>query len=474
MHKVSYILLICLLAGALYPCRAQLPVNQQPLQVVSDDGYIVVRHILVAGNKKTRTSIILREIGTVPGDTIRLKELSATLESRRKQLLNTSLFLNVTANVRNWTGNEADIEFEVWERWYTFAFPIFKLADRNFNQWLVEQKGSLDRVNIGVKVFQDNLTGRADEIKADMQIGYTQRFMLTYDLPYIDKRYRHGAGFIFSYSRNREVNDSSNENKQHFFRQDEFLRRNFSAGLSYTYRRAINTKQQVYLTYNEESVSDSVVFMNPAYLGDGRNKVKYLNLLYRITYANADSWIFPLKGIYLQAEVEKTGIGPLSDIDYVRFRVRAAKYWQLFPKTYGALGIRAQAKLSDDQPYFAQKAMGYGEDYLRGYEYYVVDGTAFAIFKSTLRQELLNMKLRLPVVPRKFSQLPIRIFAKTYADAGYTYSKYPGNGFLNNRMLYSGGAGLELVTFYDTSIRFEYSVNQLGEKGLFLHAKLDM
>ncbi|MCK7558159.1 hypothetical protein MKQ70_25395 [Chitinophaga sedimenti] len=138
------------------------------------------------------------------------------------------------------------------------------------------------------------------------------------------------------------------------------------------------------------------------------------------------------------------------------------------------MGLRAQAKFSAEQPYVAQKAMGYNDDYLRGYEYYVVDGTSFAIVKSTLRQQLLATSFRLPVVPRKFSQVPVRIFAKAYADAGYTYSKFPGDGFLNNRMLYSGGAGLEIVSFYDTAIRFEYSVNQFGEKGLFLHAKLDM
>ncbi|MCK7558160.1 hypothetical protein MKQ70_25400 [Chitinophaga sedimenti] len=263
MYRRLQLLIPCLLTLAIAPVWGQ---TAQPLQVVSDEGYIVVRHIIVSGNKKTRNSIILRELGTVPGDTIKLKELSATLEARRKQLLNTSLFLNVTSNVKNWVGNEADIEFEVWERWYTFAFPIFKLADRNFNQWLVEQKGSIDRVNIGVKAFQDNLTGRADEMKAELQIGYTQRAVLAYELPYVDKKYRHGLGFVFSYSRNREVNDSTADNKQHFYRRDDFLRRNFSAGISYTYRKAINTRHQAYLTYNDENVDDSVAIRNPQYL----------------------------------------------------------------------------------------------------------------------------------------------------------------------------------------------------------------
>ena len=46
--------------------------------------------------------------------------------------------------------------------------------------------------------------------------------------------------------------------------------------------------------------------------------------------------------------------------------------------------------------------------------------------------------------------------------------------FLNNRMLYTGGMGFDIVSFYDTCIRLEYSINQLGQKGLFLHTKVDM
>ncbi len=108
--------------------------------VMQDTSYLVVRDIVVAGNKRTRRSIILREIGIKPGDTIRLRELNSLLEANRKQLLNTSLFLNVLYNVKDWKGNEANIVFDVWERWYLLAFPVFKLADRNFNQWWVEQK----------------------------------------------------------------------------------------------------------------------------------------------------------------------------------------------------------------------------------------------------------------------------------------------------------------------------------------------
>lgn len=444
----------------------------QPLS--RDTNYIIVRNILVSGNKKTRTSIVLRELSMKPGDTIYLSTLAETLEASRKQLLNTSLFLNATANVKNWEGRSADLAFEVWERWYLFAFPIFKLADRNFNQWWVEQNHSLKRVNLGIKAFQDNLTGRNDDVYADVTVGYTQKFLLGYNLPYIDSKFRHGIGFVVSYSRNREINYISDGNKQQFFKQDDFLRRQFLLGLTYTYRKAISTRHQLVLNYYNESVNDSVVLKNPDYLGNGKKDMNYLELAYRFHYIQADSWQYPLKGLLVSGEVSKVGIGPLSGLDYLKFRIKATRYWELARKTYGALGVLGQAKVSSDQPYIGMRAMGYSDDYLRGLEYYVIDGTSYFIFKSTLRREILNWHVKLPIVPKKFSNLPIRLLVKTYGDMGYAYAKMTKNGILNNKMLYTAGVGLDLVSFYDACIRFEYSINQLGEKGLFLHAKLDM
>ncbi|MFX1702614.1 POTRA domain-containing protein [Chitinophaga sp. CC14] len=464
-----YLLALVCLLGIVIPENAE----GQSVSVM-DTSYLVVRNILVSGNKKTRTSIILREISTVPGDTIYLRDLSATLEERRKQLLNTSLFLNVTANVKNWTGNEADLVFEVWERWYTFAYPIFKLADRNFNQWWVEKNHSLSRINLGVSGTQENLTGRNDALNAALQFGYTQRFALQYNIPYIDKRFRHGLGIIASYNRNREVNDSTSNNKQQFFRKDDFLRQVYIIGLNYSYRRAINTRHQVFVNYNYEKVADSVAIINPNYLGKGRTNVRFIDITYRFTYIKADSWVYPLKGFRILAEAGKKGIGSLNDVDDVHFRLNMAKYWQLRPKTFAALGIRSVAKLSNEQPYINQQALGYRDDYLRGLEYYVIDGTSFAILKSTLRQELLSFKVKLPIVPKKFNTVPVRIFAKAFGDAGYAYNKFPGDSFLNNRFLYTGGIGLDIVSFYDTCLRIEYSFNQLGQKGLFLHTSVDM
>jgi hypothetical protein len=36
-------------------------------------------------------------------------------------------------------------------------------------------------------------------------------------------------------------------------------------------------------------------------------------------------------------------------------------------------------------------------------------------------------------------------------------------------MLYSAGLGLDIVTVYDISIRLEWSFNQIGQNGIYLH-----
>jgi hypothetical protein len=76
-----------------------------------------------------------------------------------------------------------------------------------------------------------------------------------------------------------------------------------------------------------------------------------------------------------------------------------------------------------------------------------------------------------PFKIKSIPNLPFTIFAKTYGDVGYCYTQPEVSSMLYNRFLYSGGAGIDFLIVYDFSLRVEYSFNQLGEKGLFLHFK---
>ena len=109
---------------------------------------------------------------------------------------------------------------------------------------------------------------------------------------------------------------------------------------------------------------------------------------------------------------------------------------------------------------------------MQGYEYYVVDGVAGGVVRTTFTRELLNFKIKIPAKRGKEPErIPVRIFGKTYGNAGYAHNPQPGENSLSNKMLYSGGFGIDILTFYDVTFKLEYSFNAIGQNGLFLHRK---
>jgi hypothetical protein len=92
--------------------------------------------------------------------------------------------------------------------------------------------------------------------------------------------------------------------------------------------------------------------------------------------------------------------------------------------------------------------------------------------KAALGRKLFGFKVGIPgtrkLAPKK---IPFNIYTRVYGNAGYIYNKYPGENILANRMLYSTGIGIDIVTIYDFTFKFEWSFNQLGQNGLFLHRK---
>jgi len=147
------------------------------------------------------------------------------------------------------------------------------------------------------------------------------------------------------------------------------------------------------------------------------------------------------------------------------------RYLSLGKKWYHALQFSGYIRLPFNQPYINQAGMGYGEFYLRGLEDYVIDGVLATMGKYTLRKQLVSFNIPFPIKNNIVSKIPFKIFAKTYGDAGYAYNKYGVKDRLGNRLLYSGGFGIDILSLYDINASFEYSFNQLGQKGLFLHLK---
>lgn len=433
---------------------------------------VIIGEINLSGNKKTKAPIVLREMPFHKGDKLTEGDLEKQLILAKQQLINTTLFVDVNVYIAFRKGTVVYINVDMKERWYLFPLPYFRLVDRNFNQWWVDQKRSLERVNYGIKFIQNNASGRNDEIDVWFINGYTQQVTLRYNLPFFDKKLKSGFNVGVIYATQKELNYATGNNKQLFFKQEEVVKKALRLDFTYSYRPDVKQRHYFRVSYNNEEVADTVLKINPEYYPDQRKQLKFIDFGYQYKYYNVDYISYPSKGFLLEANLYKRGLDNISNL------------WQASLRTVYAVPLSknsflhfeglAMAKLPFNNYFLNQRLFGYGHFQLRGLEYNVVDGLVGGSLKSTVHKQVLSFVLRNPFPSKTHDKIPFRIFLKAYGDLGYAYTKTPNaTNTLNNTLLRTWGFGMDIISIYDFVFKIEYSFNQLGRDGLYLQSRND-
>lgn len=456
-----------------YRSEAQPAALLQDSALVVADSLVIVGSIEITGNKKTKELIILREIPFQSGEQYTLETLVNKMELARRQLMNTALFNEVIVAAKNIEEKTVHILVELTERWYLFPLPYFRPVDRNINQWLIDEKASLERVNYGAKITYNNVTGWNDKFKLWLITGYTRQLSVSYDRFYIGRDLKWGMKLAFATGKNREVNYNTVNDKQVFLKEEGKYIRNFTnASVEISYRPAIKTRHTVGLGYVHEKVGDTIVALNPVFFKSGRKSICYPVINYTMNYLNLDFNPYPTKGYSAQVSVTKNGLNNIINLWLLQFNGMGV--WPVAPKTFASLNAYGGLKLPFKQPYFGQRFLGYGDVFMQGFEYFVVDGVAGGYLKATLSRSLIDCSIKVPgqgkrKKDKRVERIPLRVFGKIYGNTGYVHNPQPGENALSNRMLYSGGMGVDIVCFYNLVFRLEWSFNSLGQNGLFLH-----
>jgi hypothetical protein len=443
---------------------------------------VKVRKLLVTGNKKTKDYIIFREAVIREGDSIPAAMLYEKIEECRRNVYNTTLFNEVIVTPQLISAREMDLLIAVKERWYVFPVPLFRPVDRNLAEWLKTNDGDLSRVNYGVKLIHYNLTGRRDQLRIFLLNGYTRNLSFSYTAPYSNSALTEGYTVSAGYSQNREITYKTDyDGKQRFFSRElnpnsagAFVRENWFVSLGYTIRKGIYNRHLFTLSYNYQHVNDSIVTSayNPAYFNRGiRSGVGYPDLIYQFQHTDVSNIIYPLYGNSYRIALQKRGWGLTGGVNMFAVEAEFNLFKKLGKEWYWDIHTAGKLKLPFVQPFINQQALGYGENYLRGLELYVTDGSAFTMLRNTFRKKVLAFNLPFPFKSKSHTRIPFTFYAKAYNDLGYAYTPRIFDTYLNNRLLYTGGLGIDIVTLYDVYLRVEYSVNQFGQKGLFLHTK---
>jgi outer membrane protein assembly factor BamA len=443
----------------------------QPEEAVIPDQNVsfTIKEIAVSGNKRTRNSTILRELSFQAGEAYALPVIIDKLEQTKRQLMNTSLFRNVVVSLRSLQDHDVYVTVDVEEKWYFFPEPFLRVANGTFSQWN-ERGRKLDHLNYGLKLTQYNFSGRGDKMHVNFTNGYTKKVALQYRGFFLDKELKWSSSVNFAYGKNRELNYATEHNKLLPIKTpDGYLYEFYESSIDVAYRPAIKTKHTFSVGYNYNRVDDTVRKLNSFYT-PSNNTFSYPYLTYNLSFRDLDFNPYPTRGREGDVSLHKAGFG--GAVNLWQLSVKGTQHWPVSTKSFFSLHAGGILKLPFRQPYFTQHFLGYGDAYLQGFENYIIDGVTGGYTKATISYNLLKTAINLPQNKwfKSLRSVPLKAYVKSYVNAGYSYNPNQTlyNG-LNNRMLYSTGLGLDLVLFTDMVFKFEWSFNQLGQNGLYLH-----
>ena len=319
----------------------------------------IVQSVQFIGNKLTKNFIVFRELDFLPGDTIENEEFIRRLEQSKKNILNTSLFNFARIDLAYSDSNKVHVYVHLVERWYLFPVPIFEIDDNNFNTWWKDKDFS--RINYGMHVSHNNVRGRKERLSATAKFGFTERLRISYSIPYIDKKRRSGIGVGVSYNRLDQIVYNTFNNKRLQYKHEEGdAIRNFSAGMTYRYRKKIFDSHAVGLEYDYNNIVDTVRQLNPEYLGDNLRRTDYFSLFYNFTSDRRDSRNYPLVGSFFNLNVKKFGLGFTgSPVDLLNVQMQYRKFVELKNRWYAAGSVRGVLAANDNQPYLLRNGLGY-------------------------------------------------------------------------------------------------------------------
>jgi outer membrane protein assembly factor BamA len=436
--------------------------------------YVIIKEIIITGNRITKEHIIIRETGYKAGDTIPAAILQKQLLWIKNRIFNTTLFLWVDITLSNENDVYKSLSITVRERFFITPVPSGGLIDRNINEWWVERHHDLRRIYYGINFKIKNIWGLNHTLRIKAIAGFNKKIEASYFIPYVNKKLKTGLVINALVEDNSQVAFESYGHQLKYLEYNGAGRRKYNIGFMFTRRNKFYIQHQLGPYFQYTTVADTIAELNHDYFLNGATYQRAYGFKYIYSNDKRDFINYPLKGYLLKFETDYQFLQSKTNMNLGSLRAEYSKFIPLNKRFYFAASVRGKVSSPHHQPYFSQRGLGYLNEYVSGYELYVVDGQSYGLIKTNLRWRLLSVNRTVKLVPiKKFRTIPLSLYFKIYSDAGYVRDNNynPYNNFLSNRLLVGGGAGIDIVTYYDVVMRIEYSINQLGNTGVFLHMK---
>ncbi len=271
---------------------------------------MVITSIHIDGNYITKNSIILRELTFKKGDTVLLSDWTQKRLRSASNMMNTGLFNFANVDTIPNRGMGTDVIISVVEQWYIWPYPEFQIEERNFNVWWNQDHRSLQKVDYGIFLTDNNTTGNKEILRIKMQLGYTKQLGLNYIIPYITKKQNLGLQFSIAYSQNKEVAYTSIGNVLTFLSTpNATLQEQLTSALDLTYRQGLYNVHYLELNFASSQINDTLLKLTNNYLPYNRTSTAFFGAKYYFRRDLRDYAPYPLHGYYTDFSLNDYGIG---------------------------------------------------------------------------------------------------------------------------------------------------------------------
>lgn len=434
----------------------------------------LIRQISFDGNDRTKDSRLLREVVVRVGDSLTLKQITKKLKDSKEHITNTGLFTDVTTNLffDEENHNNVRLHFTVKEGLYFIPIPIIELADRNFNVWWSEHNRDIKFLNLGLNLKLRNITGNADELDVLGQWGYDRKFIVNYESPYFDSGRKWNYNFRTYYTSNKELIYTTEDGDPQYLRDDNrFLRSEFITSMAFIFRPGLNSFYRLTFGYFHNTIEDDVFELNPDYFVN-QTEQRYGQIKIDYTLEKRNNKYLATEGWYVHASLARNGIKNTDQLKSWELAADIYYYHPISELWSWNQGVLARGHFSQNRfPYYNLYPLGGDQEYIRGYEYYQIEGSSVGVYKTSLMRKIIDRKINLgKAMPfTNYKKMDTKLFLSLNLDYGYVLDDYFRTSGFVNQNLWGGGLGLNLLLYNKFSCSFEASLNQKKELGFFFH-----
>ncbi|MCX8472859.1 MAG: hypothetical protein ORN85_04335 [Sediminibacterium sp.] len=472
LRQNKYLILLGIIL-LMFICSLHKVVGQQTniTSQLSTDSF-EIQDIIVRGNIRTKKYIFEKELPFKIGSKIAYHDSSYYDTLIKNQLFNTGLFLTTHSHFKKIKDSFYIAEINVKERWFLFPLPYVNYIDRNLSTFLFQNNANLTRLNYGIKLTFNNITGRNDKLFLWLITGYNQQVAFRYHLPIIHKNTNWGVSLAYRFNFQKQINLNTFNNQQYFFETSNPVLKTQLFTISAHKRQSIFSTHSFKAIYSTNLISDSAFLTNSSYFPNYKNEYNYIEFQHQYNWTKLDYAPFPKKGFSFNF-LSVLRLSP-DNIPLIRLELQSLWAHKISAKTSITTSLWSTIKIFANDAFITRNLIGYEDNQPRGLDYYVIDGLRGFTVKNTFIFNIKKISFKKPMIhPKKLPSLDFQLSGHILLDGGYSQNEFQyNNNNLQNKFLYTTGIGLDVVTIYDFVMNIDYCINQLGEKGVFLRILL--